>query len=247
MFLLIFLLFLYVSSESIEYSKLNNFESVVVKPDTRVFLDISTYPVDQSIYLQFNMKLSMGGSQNYYNFKLDQTSASTSEDTNVWENLPKVKSTNVTCDKFFACSFKWTEKKKKGSNYLYIIPLAPYSDFYTFFHEKITVSQIGGKSQKQIEEESKKLTTGGYLGLVFGTIGGAILVTVIISCLCSHSGKSDDGSKNPQPENAQPILPKNEQITEPTNVQPIAPTMVQPTQPTIGPPPPQPYVHMNEY
>ena len=234
---LFFLLFLYISSATIEYTKLPENGEIYVKPDTRVYFDISSYKKDESILFEFKMNYSpYAFMKKIYTFQIGQTSSTNYSDTKIWENLPKVNNSNVTCENGLDCTYTWTEKKKTDSRYIFIITLTPFEEFYKFFSRTIKVSHA-----------RKKMTTGEYMGLIFGTIGGAILVTVIISCLCSQSGKSDDGPKNPQPENAQPILPKNDQITEPTNVQPIAPTMVQPTQPTIGPPPPQPYVHMNEY
>ena len=69
-------------------------------------------------------------------------------------------------------------KKKEGSNYIFIIPPAPYSDFYTRWGFRITIININ----------NKVLSAGEIIGIVFGAIAFiAILTLLIIYFSCKYS------------------------------------------------------------
>ena len=170
--MMLILLILSLISFSCEYEKLSKYSSVSVAPNTNVYLDLSSFKKGDLISLEIGMDLFFGGNRNYYEFYIDQVPASTYYDSSYWNSLRKVKNSNVTCSTGKYCTFTWQEIKKEGSNYIYIIPPTPFSDFYTFWGKKIKISNTGG------------LSTGAILGIVFGVIGFIAIIAVIIICCC---------------------------------------------------------------
>ena len=43
-------------------------------------------------------------------------------------------------------------------NYLYILPTEPYEKFYTFWQNKITIKNLGGKSAREIRKRIANIT-----------------------------------------------------------------------------------------
>jgi len=71
-------------------------------------------------------------------------------------------------------------KKKEGSNYIFIIPPAPYSDFYTEWGKKIKIINIYNKA----------LSVGEIIGIALGSIAFiAILTLLIIYFSCKYPDK----------------------------------------------------------
>ena len=248
---------IFISSFATEYEELSKYNSVRVLPDTRVYLDISSYKVDDLIKFELSMDLrSSVTSRSGYSFFIGQVyiPATYTETEFYWNDLPKVIDKNVTCDSSYYCYFKWNEIKQFWNNYIYIIPSAPYKGFYST-KRKIKVNHLGG------------LSVGAIVGIVLGSIGGVVLLIVIIYFSCCRPKKPDNIPNNPQAAmtTIQPIMPEIEQPISPVTVQPIAPISVQPISPltvqpispasvqpiapvqplspTYGPPPLQPYVY----
>ena len=184
-----------------------------------------------------------------YSFKIRQTSSSTYDDTRVWESLPTITSKNVNCDFTKVYTFKWTEKKKTGSNYLYIIPLAPYREYYSFESKKIKVSQTresSANSGTSGKTEKSGLSVGAIIGIVFGGCFAIVIIGLLIGYCCNHINKTDDDIPDKSPTimtTVEPIIPATFEPIVPVTVQPVVPVTVQPVVATYGPPPPQPYVH----
>ena len=169
MFILLILSLLSLSSE---FEKLSKYSSLNVAPNTKVYLDLSSFKEGDLISLEIKMDLFFGSNRNSYEFYIDQVPASTYYDTYYWNSLRKVKNSNVTCDSGRYCIFTWQEIKKEGNNYIYINPPAPFSDFYTFWGNKIKIVNTGG------------LSTGEILGIVFGVIAFIAILAVLIFYCC---------------------------------------------------------------
>ena len=222
------------------YEKISKYSSVKVYPYDRVYLDISSYKENEIIKLEFSMDFSRSTSSRFkYTYEIGQVFALSSfiEGDSGWNSLHTVTNGNYSCDSSYYCYFKWNETKQFGKNYIFIIPSRPYTYFDSnYYNNKIKVNHLGG------------LSAGAIVGIVFGCIGGVVLLIVIIYKCCNSPQKPDYVDNNPQAPltTVQPIIPTVVQPVTPV-VQPIVPVQpivqVQPMVPTYGPPPPQPYVH----
>lgn len=170
------LLFIFLFSLSFcQYEKLKKHSSVKVAPNTKVYLDLSDFDTGDLISFEIEMDLFFGSSSetNAYEFYIDQVPATSYYDPNYWNNLRKVNNANVSCESGDDCTFSWEEIKKEGNTYIYIIPPEPFTDFYTFWGEKIKIKNIGGK-----------LAAGAIVGIVIGVIAFIVILIVLISCCC---------------------------------------------------------------
>ena len=233
---IIILSIIHISSSAIEYQKISKYSSSRVKPDTRVYIDISSFKTGELIKLELSMDQAMNlGNKNSYTFYIGQKYATNIEYDSYWTYLNSVTNRNYTCSGFY-CYYPWNEIKQAGTNYILIIPLEPFTGFYSNHGELIKVNHLGG------------LSAGAIVGIVFGCIGGVVLLIVIIIKCCNSPQKPDYASNDTQAPltTVQPIIPPVVQPVTPV-VQPIVPVQpivqVQPMVPTYGPPPPQPYVH----
>ena len=157
-----------------QYKELKKHSSVKVAPQTKVYLDLSSFKTGDLISFEIEMNLFYGGNTNYYEFFIDQVSVSSYYDSTYWNNLRRVKNGNVSCNIHDECTFTWEEIKREGSTYIFIYPPAPYSSFYTFWDEKIKIKNLGGG-----------LSSAAIVGIVFGVIAFiAILILIIVFCCC---------------------------------------------------------------
>ena len=190
MSIFIFLLFLLVSSSYELYQELHKYGSEEVIPNTKVYINITSYSIGELISLQFGLNFIYEGynQKEKYSFKIGQVPASTFYDPISWDKLPLVHNKNVTCDSDNFCNYVWEEIKKTGNNYIYILPLEPYDGYYSTRGRKIKISMI--EEGKEREKETKKETTSkgseGGNGLGIGAIVGIILGCIgIISLIIS--------------------------------------------------------------
>ena len=117
--------------------------------------------------------------QERYEFYIEQVPATNYYDSHYWDLnvLRKVINKNVSCSGW-DCTFTWEEIKEEGKNFIYIFPPAPFSDFYTFWGEKIKINHLGG------------LSAGAIAGIVIGCVFFlAIVITLISVCYCCAKGK----------------------------------------------------------
>ena len=156
-----------------EYKELKKHSSVKVIPDTKVYLDIKNFEIGDLISFEIKMDLFYGSETSFYEFYIDQVPASTYYDSTYWNNLRRVKNTDVSCNSRRDCTFKWEETKKEGNTYIYIIPPAPFWGFYSLWGNKIKIKHLGGK-----------LSVGTILGIVFGVIAFIVILIVLISLCC---------------------------------------------------------------
>ena len=234
----IVLLILYIYPSAQYYQKLSKYSSEKVAPDTQVYLDISSFKPGDILKFEFSMNLNRASSsvRNSYSFKIGQVFSSYYGYDSDWNSLKYTTSYDVECDSYNYCTFKWSEQKQAGTYQMFIIPLTPYSRFNWDTDNRIKVNHTGG------------LSTGAIVGIVFGCIGGVVLLIVVIYKCCNSPQKPDYASNDTQAPltTVQPIIPPVVQPVTPV-VQPIVPVQpivqVQPMVPTYGPPPPQPYVH----
>ena len=156
-----------------EYKKLSKHGSVKVAPNINVYLELDSFDNGDLISFTIKMDLSYGGSKDYYDFKIDQVPAQSYYDSSYWTNLQTVRNRNVTCKSGGECTFSWDIVKREGSKYIYIIPLEPFPSFYSFWGEKIKITNKGGE-----------LSAGAIAGIVIAVIVFVVFFIVLISCCC---------------------------------------------------------------
>ena len=156
-----------------QYQRLKKHSSVKVIPDTKVYLDIKDFEIGDLISFEIELDLFYGSETSFYEFYIDQVPASSYYDSTYWNNLRRVKNTDVSCNIRRDCTFKWEETKKEGNTYIYIIPPAPFWGFYSLWGNKIKIKHLGGS-----------LSVGTIVGIVFGVICCAILRDVVIVERC---------------------------------------------------------------
>ena len=145
--------FLFCLISCIKFQELPKYDTISVIPDTRVYLDISSFEVGQSIYLDFKMDLFFYSkeSRDSYTFQIDQVPTKYEDDYFYWGNLPYVTTKNVSSiTKDY--TYTWVEIKKKDMNYIFIIPPEPFDRFYTFWKNKIIITNVGGISAREIRK-----------------------------------------------------------------------------------------------
>lgn len=172
---MLLLLFILLLSSSIcqSYKELSKYSSVTVKPNTKVYLDISSFDVGELISFEIKMDLFFSSSsRDSYTFKIGQVSASSYYDQNCWNNLQTVTNRNITSADIDDYIYAWEEIKEEGKNFIFIIPLSPYSSFSSFDNE-IKISNIGG------------LSAGAIAGIVVGVVS-FVLIIVLIILLCRY-------------------------------------------------------------
>ena len=176
MFHLLFILLLY-SSICQGYKELPKYSSVTVKPETKVYLDISSFKVGDLISFEFKMDLFFSSYRDRFTFQIAQVSASSYYDPNCWNNLPVVVNKNLTSEDTFDDSiFTWEEIKEEGKNYIFIIPRDPLSTSHSSWDDEIKISNVGG------------LSTGDIVGIVVGVVS-FILIIILIILLCRYCHK----------------------------------------------------------
>ena len=141
----------------IKFEELPKYDTIKAIPDTRVYLDISSFEVGRSIYIEFTMDLffSKLPKKDSYTLKIGQVPSKYYDDYICWSNLPTITIRNISNPRYspYLYTYSWVDIKKPGMKYLYILPPEPYEKFYTFWNNKITIKSIGGKSDRQIRNE----------------------------------------------------------------------------------------------
>ena len=172
--ILLFLLTLLSSSICQNYKELPKYSSVTVKPETKVYLDITKFDVGDLISFEIKMDLFFSSYRDRYEFQIGQVSASSYYDPNCWSNLNTVINKNKTSDDDFDDSiFTWEEIKEEGKNFIFIIAKEPFPGFYSFHNNKIKISNVGG------------LSTGAIAGIVVGVVS-FVLIIILIILLCRY-------------------------------------------------------------
>jgi hypothetical protein len=182
MMLILLLILSLLSLSCCEYKELKKHSSIKVIPNTNVYLDLSKFKTGDLISFEIKMDLIFAIDTSFYEFYIEQVQVSSYYDSTYWEHLRKVKNANVSCDIHKDCTYKWEEIKKEGSTYIYIIPLAPYPEFYSFWGKQIEIKQVGGG-----------LSVGAIVGIVLGVIAFIVILVILISCCCcycSHNSRS---------------------------------------------------------
>ena len=159
-----------------QYKELSKHGSVKVAPNTKVYLDISTFPVGELISFDIDMDLFYGSlsDRESYEFFIEQVPANTYYDSYYWDLtiLHKVINKNVSCSSG-DCTFKWEEIRAEGKNFIYIYPPTPFDGFYTMWGNKIKITHLGGG-----------LSAGAIVGIVFGCLAFIVILIILIVCCC---------------------------------------------------------------
>ena len=198
-----------------QFIELPKYDYINVKPNSYVYLDISSFEIGQSIYLEFSMDLFfMKGPKDSYTFQIDQVPAKTADDYNYWKNLPTVINRNATTYSNIASNYNysWVEIKKEGMNYIYIIPSEPFDTFYTFWNNKILIENTGGISERKRMEQILAIT----LPIVGVLIIVIIIATVIFIIYCK---KIKSNNNNYYHMNYPPAYPVSDHATLNTPIQ----------------------------
>lgn len=176
--MLILLILSLVSLSFCQYKQLKKHSSVSVAPNTKVYLDLSSFDTGDKISFEIKMDLSHASVTNYYVFQIDQVPASSYNNGYYWDTLRQVRNSNVSCTNDRDCRYKWEEIKKEGNKYIYIIPSEPFSGYYSFWGNEIKIINTGGK-----------LSVGEIVGIVVAIIVFIVIFIIIIVCCCHCSGR----------------------------------------------------------
>lgn len=172
--MIIFFFFLF-SLVSCDFAELPLYGSVSVKPDTSVYLDITSFKTNEAINLEISMNLANHGSKNY-SFFINQVEASSYADIDCWTNLTNVTDGNSTYDSWEEYTYTWKEIKKENKNFLFIILPEPY-DGYSQLSNEITIKNTGGISLVTI------------IGIIIGALIIIIAIAITLYC-CYHHKKA---------------------------------------------------------
>ena len=197
------LIFILLSAIScIQFQELPKYDYINAIPNNYVYLDISTFEVGQSIYLEFSMDLIFAGNspRDSYTFKIAQVPAKKKDDYKYWSTLPTVINKNYTKSYALDYNFSWVEIKQEGMNYIYMIPLEPFEKFYTFWGNEIFIINTGGMSKRELMRR---------IALIAFPSVAVIIIVIIIIFVCYKKKK-----KNAYIEaNYPPAFPASEQPT----------------------------------
>ena len=169
-----------------QFIELPRYDTIEVIPNTKVYLDISSFEVGQSIYLEFTLDLFFcKEAKDKYTFQIAQVNTKYKDDYKYWSKLPNVTTRNVTSlSKDY--TFSWVEIKKEGMNYIFINPPEPYDKFYTFWRNKIIIKNTGGISDREIRNNIINIT----FPIMFTIIGAVIIIFII--CKLRNNNKNKD-------------------------------------------------------
>ena len=141
-----------------QFQELQKYDYIYAIPNNWIYLDISSFEVGESIYLEFSMNLIFSKeSKESYTFKIAQVPAKSGKDYQYWSTLPTVTNRNYTVSSGFDYNYTWVEIKQPGMNYIYIIPLEPFEKFYTFWKFEIFLINTGGMSQRELMRRVSKI------------------------------------------------------------------------------------------
>ena len=177
--MLLLLLFLF-SSIFCTYKELSKYGSVEVgQPDTRVYLDITSFNTGDVISFEFKMDLFFAhfDEQERFIFQIGQVSVSSYADSHAWNNLPNVTNRNVTQENTLTKDdyiFTWDEIKQEGKNYIFVICPEPFDGFFSFWDKKIKINNLGGKGG----------TSGATIAIIIVVIFIVIIIVTIIVVCC---------------------------------------------------------------
>ena len=149
---IIWLMFLFGIISCIDFIELPKYETIEVKANSKVYLDISSFKVNQSIYLNFTMDLTfLSSSDKSYTFKIAQVPTKSKDDNEYWNNLTQVKNNNFTRIKLDFYTYSWVEIKKEEMNNIYMFLPEPFEDF-DFFRRTIKIEYIEVKDWTYIKK-----------------------------------------------------------------------------------------------
>ena len=192
-----------------QFQELLKYDYIYAIPNNWIFLDISSFEVGESIYLEFSMNLIFSKeSKESYTFKIAQVPAKSGKDYQYWSTLPTVTNRNYTVSSWFDYNYTWVEIKQPGMNYIYIIPLEPFEKFYTFWKFEIFLINTGGMSQRELTRRISKI--------VFPCFA-VIIVAIIIFYI--YYKKKKKNNVYPTTADYPPAFPVSEQATACPQVQ----------------------------
>ncbi len=168
-----------------QFQELPRYDTIEVIPNTKVYLDISSFDVGQSIYLEFTLDLFFSKeSKDSYTFQIAQVNTKYKDDYTYWSKLPNVTTKNVTSNSK-DYTFSWVEIKKEGMNYIFINPPEPFTKYYTFWRNKIIIKNIGGMSDREIRRNILNIA----FPIIFVIIG---IIIIFVVCKLRDSNQNKD-------------------------------------------------------
>ena len=172
--------------------ELKKYSSMKVIPETKIYLDISSFKDGATISLEFTMDLFFASDQEReeYTFNLEQVSFTSHPSATYWDTMREVtaKDKEIHSDDY---TFKWDEIKQPGSTYIYIKTPAPFSDYYSYWGYKIKVKNAGGVNA---------------LPIVLGIVIPLIVIIIIIIIVCVVKKRSQYNLYRFQQISPQPVI-----------------------------------------
>ena len=142
--------FFLIIAVSCNYQELSKYGSLSVIPDSKVFLNLTSFKIGELITFEISMDLFLSHeNRNSYTFQIEQVDARTCCFNQYWNNLRTVINNNVTGSSSKKI-FKWEEIKQEGKKFIYIILPEPFESFYSFFREEIKIKNTGAPNTKKI-------------------------------------------------------------------------------------------------
>ena len=181
---IIWLIFLFCIISCIDFIELPKYDKIEVKANSKVYLDISSFKVNQSIYLDFIMNMFFApSSDKSYTFEIAQVPTKSKDDNEYWNSLQEVKNNNFTKISSRDYTYSWVEIKKEEMNNIYMILPEPYSDF-DFFQYKIKIEN------KRDMTEIKKIIL--YTTLSILAILTIVGISIFFYCKKKYYDSSSD-------------------------------------------------------
>ena len=188
---MVFIFFLLSNIYCYIYIELPKYGSIEVYPNTRVYLDLSSFETDE--HISFEIAMNYGSSsyyeRNQYSFQIEQVSVSTYSDYYDWDNLLGVTSTVIVNDKWWDLTFKWEEIKQEGKTYIFIITPKPFD----YFNYKIKIENIQ-------ENSSDSSDSNNVVDIIIGVVAAIIGVGILIFCCIKKKNNVNQNIPNPVPE-----------------------------------------------
>ena len=208
------ILFLFCIISCIDLIELGKYDKISVKSNSRVYLDISSFNISQSISLDFTMNLFFAKNKNIsYTLQIEQVPAKSKDDYIYWNNLSSVEIENKKSNLYPSdYTYSWSQLKKEGMNYIYMILPEPYErfDFYQF---KITIENTGGTPDEKKTEEKTEEDYTILLYILIPIILLSISIPLIYYCKRNLCGDySDDFPEPPNNEKSSILISPSDRL-----------------------------------
>ena len=122
--IIILLILSLLSSSFCDFKELPKYGEIKVIPDTKVYLDLSSFKIGDSISIDIKIDLYFSESKYEYSFDINQVPASSWNNSEFWRYLKEVTKKDMECE-LGNCILNWKEKKKREA-IIFLLFLLPH-------------------------------------------------------------------------------------------------------------------------